>query len=131
MVCSPSAVVEGVRVEVMNLQGVEWRDLYLGLPAGRARAPDSRQFGGDPHQDQLCGGQWIFSFPHSEAVLSTISEDILEIESNFFSTAEHIEEILASLTSDLYLIIHNIDGPMLRNSKAQSAISQGPPPLQY
>ena len=31
-------------------------------------------------------------------ILSTISEDILEIESNFSSTAEHIEEILASLS---------------------------------
>ena len=31
LVCYPSAVLEGVRVEVMDLQGVEWRDLYLGL----------------------------------------------------------------------------------------------------
>ena len=57
-------------------------------------------------------------------ILSTISEDILEIESNFSSTADHIEEILASLSSDLYLLIHNIDGPMLRNTKTQSAISK-------
>ena len=57
-------------------------------------------------------------------ILSTISEEILELEGNFSSTAEHIEEILANLSSDLYLIIHNIDGPMLRNTKAQSAISQ-------
>ena len=56
-------------------------------------------------------------------ILSTISEDILEIEGTFTSTTEHIDEILSNLTSDLYLIIHNIDGPMLRNIKAQGAIS--------
>ena len=55
-------------------------------------------------------------------ILSTISEDILEIEGTFTSTAEHIDEILSALTSDLYLVIHNLDGPMLRNLKAQTAI---------
>ena len=57
-------------------------------------------------------------------ILSTISEDIMEIEGNFSSIADHIEEILANLSSHLYLIIHNIDGPMLRNTKTQSAISK-------
>lgn len=56
-------------------------------------------------------------------ILATISEDILEIQGTFTSTSEHIEEILSSITTDLYLIIHNIDGPMLRNSKVQTAIS--------
>ena len=57
-------------------------------------------------------------------ILQTISEDIMEIEGNFSSTADHIEEILANLSSDLYLLIHNIDGPMLRNTKTQTAISK-------
>lgn len=56
-------------------------------------------------------------------ILATISEDILEIHGTFTSTSEHIDEILSSITTDLYLIIHNIDGPMLRNSKVQTAIS--------
>ena len=55
-------------------------------------------------------------------ILSTISEDILEIEGTFTSTTEHIEEILSALTTDLYLIVHNLDGPMLRNLKAQTSI---------
>ena len=57
-------------------------------------------------------------------ILSTISEDIMEIKGNFSSNADKIEEILANLSSDLYLLIHNIDGPMLRNTKTQSAISK-------
>ena len=56
-------------------------------------------------------------------ILATISEDILEIHGTFTSTSEHIDEILSSITTDLYLIIHNIDGPMLRNSMVQTAIS--------
>ena len=64
-------------------------------------------------------------------ILSTISEDIMEIEGNFSSTAYHIEEILANLSSHLYLIIHNIDGPMLRNTKTQSAMwSLAPQPAE-
>jgi len=57
-------------------------------------------------------------------ILSTISEDILEIEGSFSSTTEHIDEILAALTTDLYLLVHNIDGPMLRTTKVQTALAQ-------
>jgi len=56
-------------------------------------------------------------------ILSTISEDILEIDGTFTSTSEHIDEITANLTSDLYLLVHNIDGPMLRSSKVQTALA--------
>ena len=56
-------------------------------------------------------------------ILGTITEDILEIESNFSSTSEHLEEIFSCLTTDLYLLINNIDGPTLRTSIVQSALA--------
>jgi len=56
-------------------------------------------------------------------ILGTITEDILEIEGNFSSTSEHLEEIFSCLTTDLYLLIHNIDGPTLRTSKVQSVLA--------
>jgi len=56
-------------------------------------------------------------------ILGTITEDILEIEGNFSSTSEHLEEIFSCLTTDLYLLIHNIDGPTLRTSKVQSTLA--------
>jgi len=56
-------------------------------------------------------------------ILATITEDILQIEGNFSSTTEHLEEIFASITSDLYLLVHNIDGPTLRTAKVQSTMA--------
>jgi len=56
-------------------------------------------------------------------ILSTITEDILEVEGNFSATSEHLEEIFSSLTSDLYILIHNIDGPTLRTNKVQSTLA--------
>jgi len=56
-------------------------------------------------------------------ILATITEDILEIEGNFSSTSEHVEEIFSSITSDIYLLIHNIDGPTLRTSKVQATLA--------
>jgi origin recognition complex subunit 2 len=47
-------------------------------------------------------------------ILKTITEDILEISGNFSSTSEHLEEIFSCITTDLFLIIHNIDGQQLR-----------------
>jgi len=59
-----------------------------------------------------------------KSILNTISEDILEIEATFTSNTEQIETILGSLEEDLYLLVHNIDGPMLRNDKSQSALAE-------
>eukprot|EP00090_Calanus_glacialis_P006380 TRINITY_DN14975_c0_g1_i1.p1 TRINITY_DN14975_c0_g1~~TRINITY_DN14975_c0_g1_i1.p1 ORF type:complete len:586 (-),score=222.95 TRINITY_DN14975_c0_g1_i1:96-1853(-) len=56
-------------------------------------------------------------------ILGTITEDILEIEGNFSSTSEHLEEIFSCLTTDLYLLVHNIDGSTLRTSKVQSTLA--------
>jgi len=56
-------------------------------------------------------------------ILGTITEDILEIEGNFSSTSEHVEEIFSCLTTDIYLLIHNIDGPTLRTSKVQTVLA--------
>ena len=42
-------------------------------------------------------------------ILNTITEDILDIEGNFSSTTEQLDEIFSSLTADLYLLVHNID----------------------
>jgi len=56
-------------------------------------------------------------------ILGTISEDILGIIGNFSSTSEHLEEIFSALTTDIYILIHNIDGPTLRTNKVQSALA--------
>jgi len=56
-------------------------------------------------------------------ILATITEDILELEGNFSSTTDHLEEIFSNLTTDIYLLIHNIDGPTLRTSKVQTALA--------
>jgi len=56
-------------------------------------------------------------------ILNNITEEILDIEGNFSSTTEQLDEIFASLTHDLYLLIHNIDGPTLRSSKVQSTLA--------
>jgi len=56
-------------------------------------------------------------------ILNTITEDILDIEGNFSSTTEQLDEIFSSLTADLYLLVHNIDGPTLRTAKVQSTLA--------
>jgi len=58
-----------------------------------------------------------------KSILNTISEDILELEASFSSAAEQIDAILSGLEEDLYLLVHNIDGPMLRNDKAQAVFA--------
>jgi len=59
-----------------------------------------------------------------KSILSTLSEDILQIEATFASISEHVQAILSSVEEDLYLIVHNIDGPMLRNDKAQTVFAE-------
>ncbi|XP_023343930.1 origin recognition complex subunit 2-like [Eurytemora carolleeae] len=58
-----------------------------------------------------------------KSILTSISEDILEIDSTFSSNPEHVDAILSGVENDLYLLIHNIDGSMLRNEKTQSVLA--------
>jgi len=59
-----------------------------------------------------------------KSILNGISDDILDIEGSFSSTNEQIQAIHAAVEDDIYVIVHNIDGPMLRNDKAQSCLAQ-------
>ena len=56
-------------------------------------------------------------------ILNIITVEILDIEETFSSTTEQLGKIFASLTHDLYLLIHNIDGPKLRSNKVQSTLA--------
>lgn len=62
-------------------------------------------------------------------VLGVILNDILHYSGNVgTSLTEQAENILRcysgdSVADDLYLVVHNIDGPMLRNESAQSILS--------
>ena len=64
----------------------------------------------------------FFPFLTIKQILNTITEDILEIPGKFKSISEHMEEIFSSISTDLFLILHNIDGPKLRTSNVQSDI---------
>lgn len=61
-------------------------------------------------------------------ILATITNDILELESvsgSVHDVVNIIEEELSLVTHfHLFLIIHNIDGNMLRNSKSQEVLSR-------
>ena len=64
-------------------------------------------------------------------MLNAIIEDILEIDdATFSSPTEQVDFILKEMDlkegrdDDLYLVVHNIDGPMLRNDKAQAILSK-------
>ncbi|KAJ8727516.1 hypothetical protein PYW07_001635 [Mythimna separata] len=59
-------------------------------------------------------------------ILETIIIDLLEnshIPSNVGDVVNLIDTQLTENGMDLFLIVHNIDGPMLRNSKAQSMLA--------
>ncbi|XP_077993818.1 origin recognition complex subunit 2-like [Glandiceps talaboti] len=59
-------------------------------------------------------------------ILNSITEDALEHRGSFRSPIEQCEFIKKRLEvgqDDLFLIVHNIDGPMLRGDKAQSILS--------
>ncbi len=61
-------------------------------------------------------------------VLTAFTDDILGISSSFANPAEHLNAICDALRNpnvcDVFLLIHNIDGPMLRGDKTQSALAQ-------
>ncbi len=64
-------------------------------------------------------------------IISMILNDIIQLEGAIGSSlAEQVESILKAyshpdmVADDLFLILHNIDGPMLRNEAAQSTLSR-------
>eukprot|EP00095_Tigriopus_kingsejongensis_P011502 maker-scaffold56_size446035-snap-gene-3.23 protein:Tk11502 transcript:maker-scaffold56_size446035-snap-gene-3.23-mRNA-1 annotation:"origin recognition complex subunit 2-like" len=61
-------------------------------------------------------------------ILNSISVDILGSPNSFSSIPEQVEYIRKVLSDpeeeDIFLLIHNIDGSMLRNDKAQTTIAQ-------
>ena len=64
-------------------------------------------------------------------ILSSLSSELLGHSGSFKSHSEHAQFITSALEgragvdtpSEVFLLIHNIDGPMLRNEKAQAALS--------
>jgi origin recognition complex subunit 2 len=61
-----------------------------------------------------------------KSILSTIAEDVLELEGSAAGPAELLAEVLAAMDEEddpVYLIVHNIDGVMLRSEKCQEALA--------
>eukprot|EP00742_Colponemidia_sp_Colp-10_P000926 GILJ01001004.1.p1 GENE.GILJ01001004.1~~GILJ01001004.1.p1 ORF type:complete len:475 (-),score=88.22 GILJ01001004.1:191-1615(-) len=66
-------------------------------------------------------------------VLNTITEDLIGYKSHFRSTTDQVEFIRKALAGTIlldalpppriYILIHNIDGPSLRNENAQNVLS--------
>ncbi|XP_023665075.1 origin recognition complex subunit 2 [Paramormyrops kingsleyae] len=63
-----------------------------------------------------------------KSILGSITEELLEHQGSFQSLMEQMDFIVQSLRQEpslqVYLIIHNIDGPMLRAKKTQQALGQ-------
>ncbi|XP_060900065.1 origin recognition complex subunit 2 isoform X1 [Labrus mixtus] len=63
-----------------------------------------------------------------KSILNALSCDVLEHQGNFRTPSDQIQYITQTLRDNLdlhvYLLIHNIDGPMLRGEKTQSALGQ-------
>lgn len=64
-------------------------------------------------------------------ILSNLSSDLLGHSGSFKSHSEHAQFITSTLEKrsgkdaprEVFLLIHNLDGPMLRNERAQAALS--------
>ncbi|KAF7703248.1 origin recognition complex subunit 2 [Silurus meridionalis] len=63
-----------------------------------------------------------------KSILNAITSEMLEHDGSFRTPMDQIDFIVKTLKKDLdnhiYLIIHNIDGPMLRGEKSQQALGQ-------
>lgn len=63
-----------------------------------------------------------------KSILNSLTSDVLEHQGNFRTPADQIQFISQTLKDSpdlhVYVIIHNIDGPMLRGEKTQSALAQ-------
>ncbi|MCL4123561.1 UNVERIFIED_CONTAM: hypothetical protein GTU68_052049 [Idotea baltica] len=64
-----------------------------------------------------------------KAILSTILEEIMEKETHPHGLTDQLQLISShyearGCDAPLFLVVHNLDGPMLRNAKAQAVLSQ-------
>ncbi|KAF6718429.1 Origin recognition complex subunit 2 [Oryzias melastigma] len=63
-----------------------------------------------------------------KSILNAITSEVLEDQGSFRTPSDQIQFISQTLKErpdlHVYLLIHNIDGPMLRGEKAQSALGQ-------
>lgn len=63
-----------------------------------------------------------------KSILNSLTNDVLEHHGSFRTPADQIHFISQTLKDDpdlhIYVVIHNIDGPMLRGEKTQSALAQ-------
>ncbi|XP_055007615.1 origin recognition complex subunit 2 isoform X2 [Boleophthalmus pectinirostris] len=63
-----------------------------------------------------------------KSILNALTSEVLEHHGSFRTPTDQIQFISQTLKDDpelhVYIIIHNIDGPMLRGEKTQSALAQ-------
>ncbi|XP_041660335.1 origin recognition complex subunit 2 [Cheilinus undulatus] len=63
-----------------------------------------------------------------KSILNALTCEVLEHQGSFRTPSDQIQYITQTLKDDpdlhIYLLIHNIDGPMLRGEKTQSALGQ-------
>ncbi|XP_076879701.1 origin recognition complex subunit 2 [Brachyhypopomus gauderio] len=63
-----------------------------------------------------------------KSILNGITSEVLEHDGSFRTPMDQIDFIVKTLKNDpdnhVYLIVHNIDGPMLRGDKTQQALGQ-------
>uniref|UniRef100_A0A4W4HC10 Origin recognition complex subunit 2 n=1 Tax=Electrophorus electricus TaxID=8005 RepID=A0A4W4HC10_ELEEL len=63
-----------------------------------------------------------------KSILNAITSEVLEHDGSFRSPMDQIDFIVKTLKNDpdshVYLIVHNIDGPMLRGENTQQALGQ-------
>ncbi|XP_017276332.1 origin recognition complex subunit 2 isoform X2 [Kryptolebias marmoratus] len=63
-----------------------------------------------------------------KSVLNALTSEVLELEGSFRTPSDQVQLISQTLKDrpdlHVYMLIHNIDGPMLRGEKTQSALGQ-------
>ncbi|XP_034147345.1 origin recognition complex subunit 2 isoform X1 [Esox lucius] len=63
-----------------------------------------------------------------KSILTALSAEVLEYQGTFRNPADQLQYITTTLREQpdlhVYLLIHNIDGPMLRGEKTQNALGQ-------
>jgi origin recognition complex subunit 2 len=57
-------------------------------------------------------------------IVDSIADDVLELSERPGGMLECLEVIEQQLSSELFIIIHNLDGPMLQSNKSQDILSR-------
>jgi hypothetical protein len=57
-------------------------------------------------------------------IVDSIADDLLELSEHPGGMLECLEVIEQQLSSELFIIIHNLDGPMLQSNKSQDILSR-------